>query len=160
MLKSISVALAVVAVGATGAVSAQNISGTPNSGTVVLEAGFPEDPHTIDLVSGGEIDASVALGNCSGWISEEPDVRLRYTADTTNNALPLFISARSDGDTTLVINAPDGRWYCNDDGQKEGFNPSIVFGPAQTGDYEIWLGSFEQGEFHEAQLDISELGGQ
>jgi hypothetical protein len=160
MLKSISVALAVLAVGAAGVVSAQNIAGTPNSGTVTLVSGFPDDPHTIDLISGGEIDANVAIGDCTGYISEDPDVRLRYTADDANNALPLFISVRADADTTLVVNAPDGRWYCNDDGQGEGVNPSVVFGPAQTGDYEIWVGSFDEGEFHEAQLDISELGGQ
>ena len=160
MLKSISFAVAAIAVGATGVASAQNIFGEPNSGTVVLEAGFPEDPHTVELVSGGSVNAAEAIGDCAGYISEDPDVRLTYTASDANDALPLFISARADGDTTLVINAPDGRWYCNDDGQGEGVNPSIVFGPAQTGDYEIWVGSFEEGEFIDAQLDISELRGQ
>lgn len=160
MLKSLSISVAALAVCATGAASAQNILGDPNSGTVVLEAGFPDDPHTVELVSGGSINAEEAIGNCSGYISEDPDVRLTFTRDETHDALPLFISVRADGDTTLVINAPDGNWYCNDDGQGEGVNPSVVFGPAQSGDYEIWVGSFEEGEFIDAQLDISELGGQ
>lgn len=160
MLKSVSIAIAALAVGTAAVASAQNIFGDPNSGTIVLEAGFPDDPRTIEVVSGGSINASEAIGECSGYISEDPDVRLTYTADDAPNALPLFISARADGDTVLVVNAPDGRWYCNDDGQNEGVNPSIVFGPAQSGDYEIWVGSFEEGEFHEAQLDISELRGQ
>lgn len=144
----------------TGAASAQNIFGEPGSGSITLEAGFDEDPRTISVTSGGPIDASETIGDCAGYISENPDVRLTFTADDQPNALPLFISVRADGDTTLVVNAPDGSWYCNDDGQGETFNPSVVFGPAQTGDYEIWVGSFEEGQFHDAELDISELGGQ
>jgi hypothetical protein len=160
MKKALTIALATFALGTSGAVAAQDIFGDPNSGSITLEAGFPNDPRTIEVIAGGTINADEAIGNCAGYISDDPDVRLTFTADDDANALPLFISARADGDTTLVINAPDGSWYCNDDGQSDGFNPSVVFGPAQTGDYEIWVGSFDQGEFHEAQLDISELGGQ
>lgn len=162
MQKSVATILAALAIGAgvTATAAAQNIFGEPGSGTVTLEAGFEDDPHTLDVTSGGPVDAVETIGECAGYISEDPDVRLTFTASDEPNALPLFISVRASSDTTLVINAPDGSWYCNDDGQDENFNPSVVFGPAQTGDYEIWVGSFEQGQFHDAQLFISELGGQ
>ncbi|MHA7818328.1 MAG: hypothetical protein ACX930_01640 [Erythrobacter sp.] len=160
MRKSVAITLAAFALGVAGTAAAQNIFGEPGSGSITLEAGFEDDPRTIAVTSGGPIDASTSIGDCAGYISENPDVRLTFTADDQSNALPLFISARADGDTTLVVNAPDGSWYCNDDGQEDNFNPSVVFGPAQTGDYEIWVGSFEEGQYHDAQLDISELGGQ
>ncbi|EAQ30175.1 hypothetical protein NAP1_05345 [Erythrobacter sp. NAP1] len=158
-MKRISIALATVALGVSGTALAQNIFGDPNSGTVTLSANFEDDPRTVSVTSGGDIDASEAIDGCVGYISEDPDVRLSFTADESPNAFPLYISATSDEDTVLVINAPDGNWYCNDDGS-EGQNPSVVFGPAQSGDYEIWIGSYEQGQYHDAQLNISELGGQ
>ncbi len=159
-MNRVSIALAAIALGVSGTAIAQNIFGEPNSGSVSLSANFDEDPTTVEVVSGGDLDASEAIGSgCSGHISEDPDVRLSFTADPQPDAFPLFISAVSDGDTVLVINAPDGNWYCNDDGG-EGSNPLIVFGPAQSGDYEIWVGSYDEGEYHDATLRISELSGQ
>lgn len=159
MRKSLAIAIAAIAAGASGTAIAQDIFAEPNVDTVVLSANFEDDPRTLDVVSGGGINAAEAIEGCSGYISDAPDVRLSFTAEPSPSAFPLHISVRSDGDTTLVINAPDGNWYCNDDGQ-EGINPSIVFGPAQSGDYEIWIGSFDEEEYHDAKLDISELSGQ
>lgn len=160
MKKSVAIALASLAVCASAAAGAQNIFGEPNSGAITLEAGFDEDPRTITVTSGGPVDANETIGDCAGYISEDPDVRLTFTASDTHNALPLYISVRSDGDTTLVVNAPDGSFYCNDDGQQGNANPTVIFGPAQSGDYEIWVGSYADGEFHDAELHVSELGGQ
>ena len=159
MKTKVTIALAVAALGISGVASAQDVFGDPNSGSIKLEASFPDDPRAIDVTSGGIINAAKAVEGCTGFISDDPDVRLTFSADDSPNARPLFISVRSDEDTTLVINAPDGRYYCNDDGMN-GVNPSIIFGPAQSGDYEIWVGSFTEGEYHEAKLDISELRGQ
>lgn len=159
MIKHTSIALAALAVGLSGTAMAQSIFSDPGSGTITLEANFDEDPTTTELVSGGEIDVSASVDGCSGYISDAPDVRLSFTADPQPNAYQLYISAQSDEDTTLLINAPDGNWYCNDDGPS-GVDPLIVFGPAQSGDYEIWVGSFEEGQYHSATLRISELGGQ
>ena len=157
MLKQTSIALAALAVGISGAATAQDIFGEPNSGTVVLEANCSDDPNTTEVISGGEISAGQSVSTCDGYISEDPDVRLNFTASGDADAYPLYISVDSEEDTTLVINAPDGQWYCNDDGG-DGNNPLVVFGPAQSGDYEIWVGSYDEGQYHEATLRISELG--
>ncbi len=116
--------------------TAQDIGAEPNSGTIELEANFPDDPAATEVLSGGSIDVSRVIEGCTGYISNEPDGRLSFTASPDPDAYPLYIYALSSGDTTLVINAPDGNWYCNDDGD-EGLDPSIVFGPAMTGEYEI-----------------------
>ncbi len=154
---SLSTALG-LAIGGAVTGSAQDITAEPNSDTVFLSSGFTPDPTSVDVISGGDVDVSDRIDGCTGYISDAPDVRLSYTADGDASTLPLYIYARSDGDTTLLINAPDGSWYCNDD-SSEGNNPLVVFGPAMTGDYEIWVGSFDNGEYHEATLEISELGG-
>jgi len=148
-----------LAIGITAPVSAQDISAEPNSETVLLESGFIPDPVTVDVISGGSVDVSVSVPACNGYISEAPDVRLTYVPNDAPNAAPLYIYAKSSGDTTLLINAPDGSWYCNDDGSDDN-NPLVIFGPAMSGDYEIWVGSFDDGEYHEATLEFSEINGQ
>lgn len=138
--------------------SAQNTGAKPISDTVRLSSGFTPDPTIVNVTSGGNLDASVRVNGCSGYISDAPDVRLNFSADNSPSTMPLYITAKSTGDTTLLINAPDGRWYCNDDGAS-GSDPLIIFGPAQSGNYEIWIGSFSQGDYHSATLKISELNG-
>ncbi|MEM7778915.1 MAG: peptidase S1 [Pseudomonadota bacterium] len=157
MIKQTSIAIAALAVAMSGTAVAQDIFGEPISGTVVLDANFEDDPDLTSLISGGMIDASEAAEGCAGYISDDPDLRLSFTGSGASSAYPLYISVESDEDTTLVINAPDGKWYCNDDGG-EGNNPLVVFGPAQSGNYEIWVGSYEEGGYHQSTLRISELG--
>jgi len=132
---------------------AQDVNGRPNYGTVELRSGFLPDPRVIALQSGGDIDVSRLNSNCRGFITNAPDVRLVYEAGT----LPLYISVDSSADTTLVVNAPDGEWYCDDDGGTRGLNPSIRFETPQTGRYEIWVGTYGSATLRNARLHISEL---
>ena len=69
--------------------------------------------------------------------------------------LPLVISVSSNRDTTLVVNGPNGRWYCDDD-SGEGLNPSLRFGSPMSGQYDIWIGSYS-GDYVSGTLSISEL---
>ncbi|RPF72597.1 peptidase S1 [Aurantiacibacter spongiae] len=135
-----------------GPAGAQNINNDPIYATVNLSAGFDNDPYTVDLSSGGSNAASELGSPCSGYIATSPDVRLVYDA----GSLPLIISVNSKADTTLVVNAPDGRWYCDDDGGN-GNNPSVRFNSPRSGRYEVWVGTYGSGEMHSATLNISEL---
>ncbi|WP_299329622.1 hypothetical protein [Parasphingopyxis sp.] len=135
--------------------NAQNINADPTYETVRLNGGFTPDPYTVQLRSGGSIDASTISSSCRGYIANAPDVRLHFSA----GSLPLIISAASQADTTLVINAPNGNWYCNDDGG-EGLNPSIRFDPAMSGRYEIWIGTYGSRSLEAARLSISEISSQ
>ena len=132
--------------------SAQNVNLDPTYGTVNLSAGFSDDPRLVELSSGGQIEASSISSSCRGYIANAPDVRLNYSA----GSLPLMFSVASSADTTLVINAPNGRWYCNDDGAS-GLNPSIRFDSPSSGRYEIWVGTFGSSSLRTAILGISEL---
>lgn len=151
MFKKFTVAAAALATIAGPAV-AQDINADPIYETVNLSGGFPDDPYVVNLSSGGTNDASDLGSSCRGFIATSPDVRLNFSA----GSLPLIISVDSRADTTLVINAPDGRWYCDDD-SGEGLNPSIQFTDAMTGRYEIWVGTYGGNDLNDAQLNISEL---
>ena len=87
----------------------------PNYGSVRLETGFTPDPWTKSILAGGSIPASAAKSGCEGKVSAAPDLQLNYTAGD----LDLTISAAASEDTTLLINTPGGRWYCDDDGGGE-----------------------------------------
>ena len=76
------------------------------------------------------------------------------------SSLPLIISVASSADTTLVVNAPDGSFYCDDDGGVNGSNPSVRFNNPQSGRYEIWVGTYRSGSPQAARLHISEVSSQ
>jgi hypothetical protein len=126
----------------------------PPYGSISLSAGFTPDPHTQQIAAGGSINASVVAPSCVGWIAQAPDYRVNWTAGSTG--LPLIFSVASDSDTTLVINGPDGTWYCDDDGG-EGLNPSIRFDGPASGQYDIWVGTYASGDLQSSTLHVSEL---
>jgi hypothetical protein len=139
-----------------GAAAAQNPNADPNYGTVTLSSGFTPDPRVVSVQAGGTIAASTIRSGCAGFITSAPDVRLRYEA----GSLPLIISVAAGSDTTLVVNAPDGRFYCDDDGGVNGLNPSIRFNAPQSGRYEIWVGTYRSGQVQPSRLHISEVSSQ
>lgn len=147
---------AIAAVALAGVAVAQNYSLNPHFGTVNLSAGFTPDPYVVNVASGGRNDASQTVSSsCRGFISEAPDVRLNYRA----GSYPLILSVASDSDTTLVVNGPDGSWYCDDDSGNYGLNPALRFGSPQSGQYDIWIGTYGNATNQPGQLYISELDG-
>lgn len=157
--------IAAVAIALPGGTAlAQDFTLQPSYGETSLRAGFSPDPYTVDLQSGGPVRASSIRdngsgsatrdGRCSGNIADAPDFSLNFTAGSGN--LPLRIGSASGSDTTLVINGPDGSWYCDDDGG-EGLNPLIQFNNPSSGRYDIWVGTFGSASLADARLFISEL---
>ncbi|MEO5707663.1 MAG: hypothetical protein ABIT10_05675 [Alteraurantiacibacter sp.] len=135
------------------AAHAQDVSRAPISGTINLDAGFVPDPKIISVTSGGRHDTSSNIGGaCTGFVSGAADVRVNY--NTASN-VPLIFSVAADGDTTLVINAPDGQWYCNDD--TDGYNPQVRFDQPHTGRYSVWIGTYGGREQMPARLSITEI---
>ncbi len=140
-------ASAIVAALIATAAAAQDPSANAGAGTRA-RAGFTPDPIQVSIYSGGPIDASRLGGGCVGMIANAPDYEFTYTA----GSFPLSFGVVSNGDTSLVINGPDGRWYCDDDSQ--GLNPIVSFGRPQSGSYDVWVGAV--GEAASATLLISE----
>ena len=122
--------------------------------TLNLSANFMPDPQEVRLEAGGELDAAAArLGQgCVGWIdATRADVVVNYRA----GQFPLYISAVSQADTTLVVRDPSGNWQCNDD--MDGLNPGIVMQRPASGEYRIWVGTLDRGRPQQATLRISEV---
>ncbi|RZJ32162.1 MAG: peptidase S1 [Brevundimonas sp.] len=120
-------------------------------GETYLSSGFNPDPHRINLVAGGGLQASVVSSSCRGAIATAPDYQITYTA----GSLPLAIQTLSSSDTTLVVNAPDGEWYCDDD-SGDGNNAQVYFSKPASGVYDIWVGTYSGGNTS-ATLLITEL---
>lgn len=147
---AVAAAFAMVA----GVAHAQNINrnAAPTYGQITMNAGFTPDPFAVTVMAGGPVDASRVGEGCVGLIPQAPSYNLTYRA---NDQWPLFIGAISDGDATIVVRAPDGRFYCNDD--SDGLNPSVSFQDPRAGRYQIWVGVFS-GEQISAMVVISEVG--
>lgn len=135
-----------------GAALAQDPSARALSGTVNLSSGFTPDPHRVELTSGGPNSVARLGGGCVGYVSNSPDFELQYSA----GSLPLIFRTVASNDTTLVINGPDGRWYCDDDGYDEG-DAEVVFNSPASGAYDVWVGSYAEGGGGSASLLITEL---
>ena len=136
----------------TGAAAAQDYNAEPNYGDITLTPGFTPDPHLVSLRAGGNISATGAGSGCSGYITRAPDFRLNWSG---KGSLNLKISVLSKADTTLVVNGPNGEWYCDDDTGEDN-NPLVTLG-SQAGRYEIWVGTYSSGDPQPAVLSISEL---
>ena len=146
-MRIVTLASAIAAALAATAAAAQDPSANAGGGSRA-SAGFTPDPIRVSIYSGGPIDASRLGGGCVGMIANAPDYEFTYTA----GSFPLSFGVVSQGDTSLIINGPDGRWYCNDDA--EGLNPILSWGRPQTGSYDVWVGAV--GEAASATLLISE----
>lgn len=119
---------------------------------VWLQEGFTPDPYAVALSAGGPRENEGELGDdCIGWTTEESTVRLTYSAGSA----PLFISVRSDRDTTLIVRDPRGRYSCNDD--QVDLDPGVAFEQPLSGTYEIWIGAYDEDENGPATLILSEV---
>lgn len=129
-----------------------DVGADPLYGTVTLRSGFQPDPHTTEVIAGGLNENPIDGAGCVGYLNaERPDLDLNYTAGT----LPLRISVDSSTDTALLINLPDGSWICDDDGG-EGTDPLVHLQSPQSGNYNIWVTTYDEDAQAEATVSISE----
>lgn len=118
----------------------QDSSQTAISGEVSLRSGFTPDPQRVAVTAGGTIDASKLGGACKGRVSNAPDYEVTYSA----GSFPLVFRTVSSADTTLVINGPDGSWFCDDDSFGDG-DAEVRFNRPSSGTYDIWVGRYDGG---------------
>ena len=124
----------------------------PTFGELKLLSSAEPQTRRIPVQSGGPINAGTALGGrCAGFIAEAPDYRLHYQPGDH----PLTLSVDALTDTVLVVNGPNGDWFCDDD-SGGGANPLIRWGNPVAGEYDIWVGTYADTTNHGATLVISE----
>jgi hypothetical protein len=128
----------------------------PNYEEFDLASGFLPDPDQHTATSGGAVDVSYLGGGCVGFVTPAPDFRLNYTAASSSLRF-YFVADNAGDDTTLIINDPSGNWYCGDDSYGTA-DPTVDFtGAAPSGTYDIWIGSYDAGTYHDGTLNITEL---
>ena len=150
-MRTIVLAAAVSALLASAAVAQPDINADPNYGTINLDSGFTPDPYERSILAGGSTPAAQAKDGCEGNVSAAPDLHLFFEAGD----LDLTFLVEASDDTTLLINTPNGRWYCDDD-NGGGFNPRIQITNPQSGRYDIWVGTYGD-DMVQSTLKISEL---
>lgn len=134
----------------SGIATGPNYGLTPTYGSHTISSGQADVLH-IRLMSGGPNDAARRIGgSCVGFIANAPDYRVYYSSQP---GLPLAFRVESPHDTTLVINGPNGNWYCNDD--SVGLDPEFVFSNAVQGQYDVWVGSYGTDAYLEAALTVT-----
>lgn len=109
--------------------------------------------QSIRVATGGNLNApTLGLGaGCVGWVTAAPDVIVNWT-QRSNADLHFAVEAQGDGDTTLIIRAPDGSWHCNDDAS--GLNPALWINSPPRGQYDVWIGSYAREEQLRGALSI------
>ena len=127
----------------------------PNFGSEDLTSGFTPDPFSAELTSGGPIDASYLGGDCRGFATAAPDFDVTYTAGDLSLLRFYFVADGAD-DTTLIINAPDASWHCNDDATGT-IDPQFDFQDPASGLYDVWVGSYQSGAEIDGTLYVTEL---
>ena len=86
---------------------------------------------------------------CVGYAERDPDHILQVSAPLSD----ITIAVESNGgDTTLMIEAPDSTIYCSDDGNDA---DAVITGQNWgSGDYKIWVGTFDAGQRYDYTLEI------
>ncbi len=143
--------LVILSVSSVNAQDTLDPGADPNYGSADLGDGFAPAPYLVEVVAGGDVPASV-VGDCAGFVTRQPDFRLTWNG---GGFLRFAVLASEGDDATLVVYQPDGNYYCNDD--TFGLNPAVDVFNAPAGEYVVWIGTFREDIFFDAQLFISQL---
>ena len=141
------------ATAATSAEACPNWQLAPPFGDVQINAGQLFNRAFNRYVGAG---GSYNLAQCFpgyswyGYAAAAPDFDLYYYG----GGYDLTFEVESQYDTILLINAPDGLWYYADD--VYGYNPAMTFYNAQSGLYDVWVGTYDPGHNRPSTLYIYE----
>ncbi len=101
-----------------------------------LEAGFEDDPRTVEVVAGGPNDSEC------GYLPEEPQLIVDYVSG--EHALS-FGTDSDESDTTIEVTTPSGNVLCNDDSDVSN-DALVTLDNPESGQYLIRVGTYAQEE--------------
>jgi len=132
-----------------------NFSLPPVFGSTSLTSGFVPDPFQVGVTAGGPAGAHYLGGGCTGYMTSAPSFSVNYTSGAFPILQFYFVGG---GDTSMVINAPNGSYFCNDDSFGT-LNPTISFNTPSSGRYDVWVGTFSSGGSIGGTLYVTENSG-
>lgn len=137
----------------------------PTFGAIDLASGFTPDPWAHEVTAGGGSNPQNVreLGyydaedgtRCVGYVTRSPDFRFNYTAGEFP-FLRFYTRMQDNADAMLLINDPHGNWRCNDDSHGT-LQATIDFSKPESGQYDVWIGSYDASSGNPGHLMITEL---
>lgn len=124
-------------------------SAEPVYGSASLQRGFSPDPYTLQVKAGGPLDTGLECG----FTTSSPTFRFSLGGGASETFLRILFRARDYTDSSLLVHAPDGAWYCMTAPDGEPFND---FELAPSGEYSLWVGTLEKGAAVEGTLYITQ----
>lgn len=118
--------------------------------TINLNTGFMPDPQRFQGMAGGPVSAQTVQADCRGWIPAQPN----YILQSPTGFRFLRVFAESATDTTLMVRGVNQTW-CADD--TYGNMPGLDLRGLPPGRYDIYVGTYSQGQAAPFQLAVSEL---
>lgn len=113
----------------------------------------PNQRVMLQGIAGGGVSLSSVNGSCRGYAQPNPSHVLMVPPGVQR----VRLGALSNIDTTLMVQLPDGRLLCDDDGG-EGLNPLLEI-PAVPGQWRVWVGSYSSSNSGPYSLDATAYGG-
>ena len=114
-----------------------SVSGAPLS----YDAQSAYVPQSTPVVAGGTLNLSACTSLPGvGYIVANPDFTMQYQDLGMGRMLEIRVNATCDA--VLLVNGADGQWHFNDD--TNGSDPAIQLTGARSGQYDIWVGTFDQ----------------
>jgi hypothetical protein len=131
--------------------SAQYVSdGMPAFGRATVLGG---QRQVLRGTAGGYVSLASVNGSCRGYSQPNPS----HVLTVAPGVASVQLQGRASIDTTLMVQTPDGRILCDDDGG--GYpNPRLDLG-AMPGDYRVWVGSYSGTTAGPYDLDVMATGG-
>jgi hypothetical protein len=114
---------------------------------------------TRDFTATGELPAvELQTGDtlCGGLVNVMPD----YAFDWSGDAKSLNLLVEANGDTTLLVRAPDGSFLCADDtDSSNNLNPLLAIAKPAAGRYLVWVGRVDPSKPVTGKLTLTETAG-
>ena len=90
---------------------------------------------------------------CGGLVNVTPD----YAFDWSGDAKTLNLLVEANGDTTLLVRAPDGSFLCADDADgANNLNPLLAIAKPAAGRYLVWVGRLDPSKPVTGKLTLTE----
>lgn len=129
-----------------------NYNLSPVFGSSTIASGFVPDPFYAGITAGGPVDVSYLGGACRGYTSVAPSYSVTYTSGSFPLLRFYFVGS---SDTTMIINSPNGSYFCVDDSFGT-VDPTIDFNNPATGRYDVWIGTYSPGASISGTLYVTE----
>jgi hypothetical protein len=110
-------------------------------------------PLTAQVTATGDLPApEVATGDslCGGLITVAPS----YAFEWSGQAKALGVMFEGDGDATVIVRTPDGKFVCADDGSAN-LNPLVILAGPTAGRYLVWVGRVDPAKPVTGKLTVA-----